>query len=276
MLSSLADGTGSEAGVSASPDFIPRRFVRYCTVTAHVFPVCGHDNEKTRRYKLDRQSVGGDSYSGLRRHVSLAALVSVNLLPLLGVLFFDWDVAGLVILYWSENLIVGFYTLLKMLVKSPRKGLGTGLFFCIHYGIFCAAHGMAILAILVDDQIDPAPEDPWPLFLVLPQIMVNVVREVLAYAPPQWLIPFAALVVSHGISFVANFLLGGERDELRLRQIMGSPYGRIVVLHIAVIFGAVAVTALGQPIAMLVVLTLLKVAVDVKLHLREHYRAAPD
>ena len=87
---------------------------------------------------------------------------------------------------------------------------------------------------------------------------------------------FAALVVSHGISFVANFLLGGERDELRLRQIMGSPYGRIVVLHIAVIFGAVAVTALGQPIAMLVVLTLLKVAVDVKLHLREHYRAAPD
>jgi len=108
------------------------------------------------------------------------------------------------------------------------------------------------------------------------QLMANVVREVLAYAPPQWLIPFAALVVSHGISFVANFLLGGERDELRLRQIMGSPYGRIVVLHIAVIFGAVAVTALGQPIAMLVVLTLLKVAVDVKLHLREHYRAAPD
>ena len=226
--------------------------------------------------KLDKQIEGGDSYSGLRRQASLAALVVVNLLPLLGVFFFNWDVAGLVILYWSENLIVGFYTLLKLLVKSPRRGFGMGLFFCVHYGIFCAAHGMAILAILVDDQIDPTPADPWPLFLVLPQLMANVVREVLAYAPPEWLVPFAALVVSHGISFVANFLFGGERDELRLRQIMGSPYGRIVVLHLAVIFGAVAVVAIGQSIAMLVVLTLLKVVLDVKLHLREHRRAEPD
>ena len=218
--------------------------------------------------------VGQDTYTGLRRRASLLFLVLVNLLPLGGVVFFGWDVAALVILYWSENLVLGFYTLLKMLVKSPLGGLGTGLFFCIHYGGFCAGHGIFIMAILVDDKFDPMPGDPWPFFLVFPQLLLNVVRQVLAYAPPEWLIAFAALFLSHGMSFVLNFLLGGERDELSLKQLMAAPYGRIMILHIAIIFGGVGVMALGQPVAMLVILVLLKLVLDVKLHLREHRRTA--
>lgn len=49
---------------------------------------------------------------------------------------------------------------------------------------------------------------------------------------------------------------GGTRR--RVRQLMGAPYGRIVVLHIAVIFGGMGVMALGLPIAMLVALVALK------------------
>lgn len=217
-----------------------------------------------------------DTYTGLRRRASLVTLVLVNLLPLLGVLYFDWDVVGLVVLYWSENLVLGFYTLLKMLTKSPLGGLGLGLFFCIHYGGFCAAHGIFILSMLVDAEFTPMPEDPWPLFLVFPQLLINVVRHVLAHTPPEWLYAFAALVLSHGVSFVLNFLLAGERDELSLQQLMSAPYSRIVVLHIAIIFGGMAVMALGQPVAMLVVLVLLKLAVDVALHLREHRELTGD
>ena len=209
-------------------------------------------------------------YDGLRRQVSLLALVLVNLLPLLGVLFFHWDVTALVVLYWSENLVLGFYTLLKMLVKSPIGGLGSGIFFLIHYGGFCAVHGLFIVALLIDENVDPMPGDPWPLFLVFPQLLINVVRQVLDYAPPEWLFAFVALAISHGISFVMNFLLADERDELTLRDLMGAPYGRIVVLHVAIILGGFAVMALGQPVALLVVLVLLKLALDIKLHLREH------
>jgi hypothetical protein len=209
-------------------------------------------------------------YDGLRRQVSLLALVLVNLLPLLGVLFFNWDVAALVVLYWSENLVLGFYTVLKMLVKSPLGGLGKSLFFLIHYGGFCAVHGVFIMALLVDGNVDPMPGDPWPLFLVFPQLLINVVRQVLDYAPPQWLFAFVALVISHGISFVMNFLLADERDALTLRDLMGAPYGRIVVLHVAIILGGFAVMALGEPVALLVVLVLLKLGLDIKLHLREH------
>ena len=67
-----------------------------------------------------------------------------------------------------------------------------------------------------------------------------------------------------------NFLLGPERDELSLKQLMAAPYSRIVVLQIAIIAGGVGVMALGQPVAMLVALVLLKLGLDVVLHLREH------
>jgi hypothetical protein len=197
-------------------------------------------------------------------------LVLVNLLPLAGVLLLDWDVAALMVLYWSENLVLGFYTLLKMLVVSPLGALGMGTFFAIHYGGFCAVHGLFIASILLDEGIDPMPDEPWPLFLVFPQLLVNVVRQVLEYAPPEWLFAFAALYVSHGVSFVVNFLFGRERDELSLKQLMSAPYGRIVLLHIAILLGGFAVMSLGQPVAMLAVLVLLKLGLDAGLHLREH------
>lgn len=197
-------------------------------------------------------------------------LVLVNLLPLAGVLLLDWDVAALMVLYWSENLVLGFYTLLKMLVISPLGALGMGTFFAVHYGGFCAVHGLFIASLLLDEGIDPMPGEPWPLFLVFPQLLVNVVRQVLEYAPPEWLFAFAALYVSHGVSFMVNFLFGRERDELGLKQLMTAPYGRIVLLHVAILLGGFAVMSLGQPVAMLVVLVLLKLGLDVRLHLREH------
>jgi hypothetical protein len=226
--------------------------------------------------KLENQATQNETYAGVRRRLSLVVLVLVNLLPLAGVLFFDWDVAALVILYWSENLVLGFYTLARMLVKSPIGGLGMGLFFTIHDGGFCAVHGLFILVLMVDGNFDPMPTDPWPLFLVFPQLLLNVVKTVLSFAPPEWLFAFAALVFSHGVSFVVNFLLAGERDWVSLKKLMGAPYGRIVVLHIAIILGGIGTMALGQPLALLVVLVLLKLGLDIKLHLREHRRIAAD
>jgi len=37
-----------------------------------------------------------------------------NLVPLFGVLALGWNVTPIMIFYWSENLVVGFYNVLKM------------------------------------------------------------------------------------------------------------------------------------------------------------------
>lgn len=220
-------------------------------------------------------AVSGDDASHAGRLISLAALVASNLLPIVGVLAWDWDVGSLVVLYWSENLVLGAYTLVKMLVASPLGGLASGAFFLVHYGGFCAVHGIFVLSLAVGmDDLQILEDDPWPLWLVFVQLLVDVIRQTLAIAPPEWLFAFAALAVSHGVSLVLNYFRGGEYREHTVRDLMTAPYKRIVVLHVAILGGAFGVLALGSPWPLLLLLVALKLGLDVWLHVREH-RPAP-
>src|SRR5262245_8003810 len=112
------------------------------------------------------------------------ALVAANCLPLLGVLFLGWVAFAIVVLYWSENVVIGAINVLKMITCDPYDSLlvlgnvdpsdklnsermqrsrgdsvkvlrlanhGSKLFFVpffiVHYGIFCMVHGVFIFVI---------------------------------------------------------------------------------------------------------------------------------
>lgn len=233
-------------------------------------------NERQVDLARDRSWFGSLVPDETPPRVALAALIVVNLLPLIGVALWDWDVGSIVVLYWSENLILGAITLIKMLAKAPVGGFFQGLFFLIHYGGFCAVHGLFILSLMLGVDADPLGRgDDWPFFLIFVQLLVNVVISVLDYAPSEWLWVFAALAVSHGLSLVFNYFGRGENTRTSLGQLMSAPYKRIVILHVAIIFGGMGIMALGEPVAMLVVLVLVKLVMDVVLHRREHKQLAP-
>ncbi|WOJ91998.1 DUF6498-containing protein [Congregibacter variabilis] len=213
-------------------------------------------------------------YQGRRRQLNLALLITANLLPLLGVLLFDWDVGALIILYWSENLILGAYNVIKMASVGGIQAVFPSLFFLMHYGGFCAVHGFFILRILFDAPTSFGDETPWPLFLVFLQLLFQVVEQVFALAPREWVIAFIGLTISHGYSFVSNFLIADERASATVNGLMAAPYKRIVILHITIIAGGFAIMSLGQPLFLLIVLVGLKTAMDVGLHVREHRKAA--
>ena len=82
----------------------------------------------------------------------------------------------------------------------------------------------------------------------------------------------AALSASHLYSFAVNFI--GQKEFLRLsgRELMSQPYGRIFVLHIAILFGGWIAMALGSNVGVLFVLIVGKTLFDLKLHLHEHER----
>jgi hypothetical protein len=79
----------------------------------------------------------------------------------------------------------------------------------------------------------------------------------------------AALCASHAFSFFHNYLAGGEYRNVALPQLMMRPYGRIVLLHLTIIFGGMLVMALGSPVAALVLLVTLKTAIDLGAHMVE-------
>ncbi len=60
---------------------------------------------------------------------------------------------------------------------------------------------------------------------------------------------------------------------MNVRRLMVMPYGRIIALHLTIIFGGIATMALGEPLWVLVILVAVKTAVDLKMHLTEHKKA---
>ncbi len=200
---------------------------------------------------------------------SAVVLVLANLVPLCGAILFRWSVFPILLLFWLENVVVGLFNVLRMIVVSPAdpKALVAKVFmipfFCVHYGAFTAAHGFFVIGVFgnafADRTVGGSPG---------PEMIIGVVREYhLLYAA-------LFLAASHGFSFVANFIGRGEYRRTSLAALMGKPYSRVVVLHVTIIFGAFLVMMLGSSLPALIILIGLKVAIDVGAHLREHKRLA--
>jgi Family of unknown function (DUF6498) len=205
---------------------------------------------------------------------ALVALIVANLVPLLGVLFFGWNVWMILIVYWLENGVVGVVNVLKMLkAQGPAEGStswrvngrpATGLsraslvpFFIVHYGIFWLVHGIFVWTL--------------PLFGSMEASTVDMTE---GFQPLT--IPFAVLVlaISHGLSYWFNFIKGGEYLRVSAAAQMFAPYGRLVVLHVTIIIGGMAIAFTGAPAAAVAILVALKTALDVGFHLAEHRKVA--
>jgi hypothetical protein len=196
--------------------------------------------------------------------VSLCVLVAANFVPLYGVLAWGWAVFPLLVLFWMENVIIGALNAARMLLVDPADPalwlakLFMVPFFCVHYGFFTMIHGGFVFSPLfggqdyrVDyfDVLEPARRAAGEFNL--------------------WL-PVAVLAGSHLFSFLWNYLYRGEYRRAALSELMTNPYKRVVILHLTIIFGGMAVMALGSPVWSLVMLVGTKIALDVAAHRREH------
>ncbi len=199
---------------------------------------------------------------------SASALVVANVIPLAGVVVFGWDVFVVVFLFWLENVVVGFFNLLRMLwvergaERFPLAKLVVMPFFLVHYGMFTAIHGVFVL-VLFGGMMQRGAAFPSV------QTVVDIVAQY-----HLW-IAVLALFASHGYSFVANYVAQQEYRRVTLRDLMGQPYGRVVVLHLTILFGGFLAMVLRQPVVGAFLLVVLKVGLDLRAHLREHGRLRP-
>lgn len=200
-------------------------------------------------------------------------LLAANLIPLAGIAFFGWSLFELIAVYWLENGIIGVYNLARM--ATVRGGSPTGLergarmlFFTFHYGLFWAVHGTFVFALFGAGPFGGEPilgPSPGGGPFSGPGAMLGFPATGLGLA-------VASLVVSHGVSFVQNYLMGGERERLTLDALMTQPYTRVVVLHMTILAGGFAAGFFGSPAWALVVMVVLKIGVDLQAHLAEHAR----
>jgi hypothetical protein len=232
---------------------------------------------------------------------AVVALIVANAIPLIGAIFFGWNVWMILIVYWLENGIVGFFNVLKILRAEgpadptsdwrmngkPMAAVGrAGIagFFVIHYGLFWFVHGIFVLTLplfagIGDGFSTVEPFTPADgefvdgVFTPFPTAGADMTS---GFELSAVLLAVVALAISHGLSYWFNYLGRGEYRRTSPAGQMFMPYGRLVVLHITIIIGGMAIAFTGAPAAALAILVVLKTLMDIAFHLAEHRnRSAP-
>lgn len=223
-----------------------------------------------------------EKFFQLQKKPTTILLIFANLVPIIGILFFNWEVFQIMLLYWFESAIIGFYTICKMVVigvlrkeitfkkKNDPSGnqtvRGAGVlfsllflaaFFCFHYGMFMYVHLNFVFAIFGSEGPLTTTTEPMSL-----QLIYSLLTGV-------W-VAMAVLFISHGISFLKNFIGNKEYERVNTTFIMFSPYKRIILMHLTLIFGGMLVMFFKLPVVGLILMIALKVFFDMNAHIKEH------
>jgi hypothetical protein len=179
---------------------------------------------------------------------SLLILILANLVPVAGIFLFNWDVFSILFFYWIESAVVGLFNIAKMFMIKSVNAFGVShktsgiVFFIVHYSLFMLGHGVFLYALF-------APVDIRASTIILAVI---------------------SLTISHGVSFVTNYIGHKEYEKVTLSQQMVAPYGRIVFMHITIILCGFLISLTGTNQVLLIALIIFKITIDVITHLKEH------
>ncbi|MFH1683752.1 MAG: DUF6498-containing protein [Candidatus Margulisiibacteriota bacterium] len=193
-------------------------------------------------------------------------LIVANIVPLLGVIFLGWDMLDILSLYWAETAIIGLFNMV-MIFYLPNKYEGRSqwfanlmdkiselLDFIVIFVWFVPAQA-AIIYFLAKDYLK-TPIDP---------------LEILS---ATWF-ALAIILASHGYSFVANFIVKGERKKLANANDLPSYFlSRTLALHGTLLLGLSIISFLGQPLLLLALFIIFKTGVDFKTYQNERKKFA--
>jgi Family of unknown function (DUF6498) len=232
------------------------------------------------------------------RVLAAVLFAAFNLMPLFGIYAWGWDAFQLLLLYWAETVILFVCTLAHIACIPPQR-LGTMIvngrtvpasrammvgFFALHGGIFIAVH-LVFLCVLfsgagfsrlhgVGDFLHTyfVASGAWvPLILVAVAGAIDVLTG--PYHPA-----FVDAFARRLHVMLARGAGGADAADAPAGDAVGSVvlglYGRIVIMQVAIIFGAVASLRFGT-VAPLVIVIGLKTLIDLGTRLSAIFGAPP-
>lgn len=200
--------------------------------------------------------------AGLWRDPPALLLLAFNLAPAVCVLLFGWSAGILLLVYWFENIVIGGFNALKMIISGVVAGpVGIGAaalatpFFIFHYGLFCLVHGVFVMVFVAMERRGlanvPNPEG-------LPAAMMDFVRD-----EPGFGWSLAAVIALQASLFLTEWVMKARWRQTNPISQMMEPYPRIIVLHITLFCAGFLVLALHGATAAVFALAVVKTAYDV-------------
>jgi len=192
-----------------------------------------------------------------RSNSSATSLIVANLITIVLAIYEGWNLQELMLIYWSQSVIIGYFSIRRMLdlkqfstegfksngVRPPENEAtkqSTAMFFTFHYGGF---HVGYLVFLLVGEQGFQG----------------------------NWLAIFICVVVfylNHRYSYVHNKELDENRKP-NIGFIMFFPYLRVIPMHLTIVVGAALVPTTAWTLLLFLGL---KTLADVIMHKIEHSR----
>jgi len=176
-----------------------------------------------------------------RLTVSDILLIAINLIPVWGVWFRDWDPKQMFIVYCCETIIIGLINVLKMIMVALAKkqaveisdtnlpkGIGGSifiiLFFIVHYGFFITVQLNIFLG--VSGFADTGTS-------------LNILPKIPALLHPEAKLMLLIFTAGYTIQTIFEFVIKGEYKTIPMMRLMFEPYLRIFVQQFVVIIGSI-------------------------------------
>lgn len=184
---------------------------------------------------------------------ALWQVLGLNIVPLLGVLLFKWDAGTLLAVYWLENVVIGLFHALRLATARGIfwEKLFLVPFFLMHYGGFCAGHGVFIVVLTQGDKaLDLVFQGQW-----------SEVETIIFHGQ------FKVLLLAYLIINASDFLSWYKKPRTEAaRDMIGAPYPRIIFLHLGLVIGGGIAMLFQSALWILLILVLAKCYYDLRVH----------
>jgi hypothetical protein len=186
----------------------------------------------------------------LRNDVTAVLLVVANLVPVIDLVRTGEPVGSILIIYWMQLVIIGFWNVIKLIVVTRLRALVFVPMFVITYMAIINIFGF-IAGGLLDDQMRGSA---WQKDFSL----------------SNYWVPAAIFFAVHGVSFVVNFVGRRESEGVTWETQISQPFARALPMWLAATVGAVFGSFLTSATVAAVFVIPVKIALDLFGHFVEH------
>jgi Family of unknown function (DUF6498) len=199
--------------------------------------------------------------------LGLIPVVTGNLIPLIGVVLFGWDLPSVLVMYWIETGVVGLVNVLKIHKAmglgrptvdeaggirrpiEPASGSGSWLLavtWFLTYAVFWAILGVFVLQIASGGFYAGASRTGW----------TGASASVVVWCT-------ASLVGGQLVGYVLDYVIGRRYLTVTSPELLRDPFVRIFVILATIAAGGVGIAVVGSPVGFLAAMVLAKTTTEI-------------
>lgn len=186
-------------------------------------------------------------------HLAIGSIVFANIITILGVIFFDWSMLQIILIYWCECGIIALISLLKIIISKIKLSskLYESFTLFVFYIFFAYIHYFIINVVFNNGTIF------FNLKIFLPII-----------------IPIISIFISHAISFINDYASKKKPKNITkneyIERTTSEIINRIIAVQICLLAGGLVIQIIGRPVIIIIFLIIAKIIIDIDLHLKSH------